>query len=253
MGNACPKAVVFDFDGTLSKSRQPIEASVSELFIALAGKTTAAIMSGSAFPILHKNFLSRLPKTDTASFYVFPNAAAECHLWNGGADETLYNHAFTRGECTHITSVLQKIIEDLKIVEGLPSWGPRIDDRGAAIAFAGLGIDAPIVEKEAWDPDQKKRIPLHKKLQVALPDCEVHIGGTTTVEMTRKGIDKAYGIRYLANRLGVETKDMLFIGDALYEGGNDAAVIPTGIQTRQVSGPEETIIVLKKLNTRCSQ
>src|SRR3989344_11019 len=194
MGNACPKAVVFDFDGTLSKSRQPIEASVSELFIALAGKTTAAIMSGSPFPILHKNFLSRLPKTDTASFYVFPNAAAECHLWNGGADETLYNHAFTRGECTHITSVLQKIIEDLKIVEGLPSWGPRIDDRGAAIAFAGLGIDAPIVEK----------------------------------------------------------KDMLFIGDALYEGGNDAAVIPTGIQTRQVSGPEETIIVLKKLNTRCS-
>lgn len=247
----CPPAIVFDFDGTLSRSRQPIKPSMAESLVTLAQKTTVAIMSGSAFGILQKNFLSRLPKTHPTTLYVFPNAAAECHLWNSGSEETLYNHAFTREERVRIVTVLKKIIDDLKIVKGLPSWGPQIDDRGAAIAFAGLGINAPIAKKEAWDPDQKKRIPLHKKLREELPDCEVHIGGTTTVEMTRKGIDKAYGIRYLAKRLGVETKNMLFIGDALYEGGNDAAVIPTGIQTRQVAGPEETMLVLKELNSSC--
>ena len=44
---------------------------------------------------------------------------------------------------------------------------------------------------------------------------------------------------------------MLYVGDALEEGGNDSVVIPTGVKTQEVFGPEETAKVIEEiLSTR---
>jgi hypothetical protein len=40
---------------------------------------------------------------------------------------------------------------------------------------------------------------------------------------------------------------MVFVGDALYPGGNDAAVKKTGIQTIMTSGPRETMKIIKNI------
>jgi hypothetical protein len=40
---------------------------------------------------------------------------------------------------------------------------------------------------------------------------------------------------------------MLYIGDALFPGGNDEVVKETGIETRQTSGPEETARIIREL------
>jgi len=75
----------------------------------------------------------------------------------------------------------------------------------------------------------------------------VHAAGFTTIDITRRGIDKAYGIRQIEKYLHIPIGTMLFIGDALYRGGNDAPAKKTGVQTIAVSGPKDTIAIIKKI------
>jgi hydroxymethylpyrimidine pyrophosphatase-like HAD family hydrolase len=88
---------------------------------------------------------------------------------------------------------------------------------------------------------------LREYLMPLLPAYEIAVGGATSVDVVQKGIDKAYGVRKLAELLGLEVTQMLYIGDDLQEGGNDAVVIPTGIQTRVVKNPTETAQIIKSI------
>jgi hypothetical protein len=65
--------------------------------------------------------------------------------------------------------------------------------------------------------------------------------------VTRKGIDKAYGISQIEKHLGFSKEDMLFIGDALFPGGNDYAVKTTGVQCIETTGPELTAQIIEQL------
>ena len=40
---------------------------------------------------------------------------------------------------------------------------------------------------------------------------------------------------------------MLFVGDALYPGGNDNAVLKTGVNAISVTGPKETKKIIRSL------
>ncbi|WP_233164740.1 hypothetical protein [Pedobacter sp. ASV28] len=120
-----------------------------------------------------------------------------------------------------------------------------IADRGSQITYSGLGQNAPLIEKQKWDPDFAKRKRLKIILDVKLAGFAVNLGGATSVDVTRKGIDKAYGIAKLAEKLFLKPIEMLFIGDALFEGGNDQPVRKTGATCIQVSGPEETKKVIE--------
>ena len=66
------------------------------------------------------------------------------------------------------------------------------------------------------------------------------MGGTTSIDITKPGIDKAYGINKLKEILNIEIPEMLFVGDALFEGGNDYPARSTGAKCIQVRDPEET-------------
>ena len=120
-------------------------------------------------------------------------------------------------------------------------WGARIEDREAQISFSPLGQQAPVEEKNRWATNNNdKRVLIYTQLLQTLPEYSVAMGGITTIDITRKGISKAFGIQQLSNVTHIPIPDMLYVGDALFEGGNDAVVIQTGIATKPVSGPEET-------------
>ena len=111
-----------------------------------------------------------------------------------------------------------------------------------------LGSKRGIAFKEKWRKENNPlRLRMAKLLGKKLKDFEVRTGGITTIDVTRKGIDKAYGVRQIEKVLKVRIKDMVFIGDALYPGGNDAAAKKTGVQTIATSGPKETITIIKKI------
>ena len=119
------------------------------------------------------------------------------------------------------------------------AWGEVIEDRGSQITFSALGQQAPIEEKKKWDADFAKRQRMKSQLDTLIPEFSIHLGGTTSVDVTKPGIDKAYGIRKLRDTLGVTIQEMIFVGDALFPGGNDFPAKEAGVLSIQVRDPGE--------------
>ncbi len=126
-------------------------------------------------------------------------------------------------------------------------WGDAIEDRGSQITFSALGQQAPLAEKEKWDPDFAKRKKIKVILDALIPEFSVRMGGSTSIDVTKPGIDKAYGIRKLRDLLGISLKEMIFIGDALFVGGNDYPAIEAGVVSIPVRGPNETKPVIQAI------
>jgi phosphomannomutase len=252
-GVKCPRAVLFDLDNTIAESFQPPGSHVASRLHELLKRMPVAIMSGASFERMEKDLLPALPHdADLSRLYLFTDTASQCFIWKNGEWLNLYKHAFTEDECSIIIRLVKDGLEETAITEGAPLHGGQFLARDTQITFSAIGTYAPAEEKAAWDPSGEKRKKLIRFLEPKLPGFNVLIGGRTAIDITRKGIDKAYGAKWLARRLGIEPSKMLFIGDALSHGGNDAIVIPTGIQTIEVAGPHETASVIDKILASCS-
>ena len=73
-----------------------------------------------------------------------------------------------------------------------------------------------------------------------IPEFEVRVGGVTSIDVTKLGIDKAFGMKKLTEILGIDKSEVLFLGDRLAEGGNDYPVKAMGIDSLEVSHWRDT-------------
>ena len=145
-----------------------------------------------------------------------------------------------------IISSLNKAIKELNFnVE--KTWGMTIEDRGSQITYSALGQQAPIDVKKKWDPDFKKRKKIKAILDMSIPEFSVRLGGITSVDVTKPGIDKAYGIYKLRDNLGISIDEMIFIGDALFPGGNDYPAKEAGVLSIKVRDPNESKRVIETI------
>lgn len=126
-------------------------------------------------------------------------------------------------------------------------WGDVIEDRGSQITFSALGQAAPIEAKRQWDPDFARRQRMKVQLAELIPEFSVRLGGTTSIDITWPGIDKAHGISKLRDVLGVSIAEMIFVGDALFPGGNDEPARQAGVVCVQVRDIDETKRVIETL------
>ena len=102
-------------------------------------------------------------------------------------------------------------------------------------------------EKDKWDPDFAKRKKIKAILDTFIPEFSVRIGGSTSIDITKPGIDKAYGIGKLRDLLGISIKEMIYIGDALFVGGNDYPAEKAGVDSIPVKDPNETKRVIQAI------
>jgi phosphomannomutase len=241
-----PKLVAFDLDGTLAESKQPLSASMGELLARLLSRMPVAILSGASFEQYDHQFFPALPAgAALKNLYIFPDNAAQCYVFDEGAWRSRYDFHFTKEEREHVLAALKTAIAQTNIQALVPAtWGEQIQDRGAQITFSALGQEAPVAEKEKWDPTREKRKPLYELLVKTLPGFSIGLNATTSIDITRYGITKAYGIRQLAGLTGISVSEMLYVGDALEEGGNDHVVVETGVRTQSVFGPAETATLI---------
>lgn len=244
-----PKVVAFDLDGTLSVSKSPVEASMGELIAKLLEKTEVAIISGGKYGQFETQLFPALPPHERLDrLFLFPTSGAMCFRSVGGRWEKIYDHSFSPEERDHVMTVLKTSMEETGFAEApTPVWGERIEDRGAQITFSALGQEAPPEAKAGWDTDKAKRTPLAAALTARLPGFSIRMNAATSIDITRKGITKAYAVRQLAEITGIPIADMLYIGDALFPGGNDEIVKETSIPTRQVQDPTETTALIEAL------
>jgi len=60
-------------------------------------------------------------------------------------------------------------------------------------------------------------------------------------------VNKTLYVKKLKELLNVELKNMLYVGDALFRGGNDYVMRSTGVRCISVAGPEETKALIRKI------
>ena len=159
---------------------------------------------------------------------------------------TVYAHALTTDEKERALAAVEEEARGLGLWES-ETWGDILEDRGSQITFSALGQSAPLAAKTAWDPTGARKNALRAAVAARIPDLEVRSGGSTSVDITHRGIDKAYGMRQLAEQTGIPLDDMLFIGDRLDADGNDYPVLAMGVACHAVEGWEDTATFLENL------
>lgn len=248
----CPHAVFFDLDDTLAESFHAPSPEVLAGLGKLLESIPVSIITGSSFQRMHEQFLTALesyPRIDR--LYIFPTSSAQAYTYTQGEWRILYNLALTEDERSRIKKAVWEAVTGIKELSDIPHYGEQMIDKEAQIAYTHVGVDAPRAVKDVWDTDGSKRGLLWKALKESLPDFEILMGGVTTIDITRKDVNKSYGVGWLSKTLSISPERMLYVGDALYPGGNDAVVIPTGIQTRSVAGPDETQKIIQELLVAC--
>jgi phosphomannomutase len=233
--------IIFDLDGTLAESKSALDEEMAQLLESLFRVVKVAIISGGDWSQFEKQVLSHI--TSDANLSLLPTCGTKYYQYKNEWKQ-LYAENFSNEEKTKVLSHLNKIVKDLPSVR---TWGEQIEDRGSQITFSGLGQDAPHEVKKDWDPDFAKRTVIKEALDKVIPGFSVRMGGETSIDITKPGIDKAYGIQKLHQTLNIAIKDMLFIGDALFEGGNDHPARQTGVDCIQVRDPHETKRVVEAI------
>ncbi|MDQ5955628.1 MAG: phosphomannomutase [Patescibacteria group bacterium] len=245
-----PQAIAFDLDGTLAESKQPISTEMGVLLEQLIALMPVAIMSGDSFEHFEAKLLQKLPSsTHLPHVYLFPTNAGACVVYKNGTWERTYDFSFSPQERAQIREALDTALGAVGLAEEpKPVWGQRIEDRGAQISFSPLGQQAPVEAKEAWRTEYNDlRTAAWEQLVQLLPEFDVKMGGITTIDIVHKGITKAYGVKKFAELTNVTIKDMLYVGDALGEGGNDAVVLEVGVPTHATKGPAETAEIIQAI------
>jgi hypothetical protein len=241
------KLIVFDLDGTLAESKSALDKEMSVLLYNLLGIVKVSVISGGDWPQFEKQILSNLPHDERLkNLFLLPACGTKFYEYTGQWKK-LYSEDFSADEKEEIILSLKEVMETVNFSIG-KVWGEVIEDRGSQITFSALGQLAPLLEKEKWDPDFSKRKKMKVILDKLIPGFSVRMGGTTSIDITKPGIDKAYGIRKLSETLDISVKDMIFVGDAIFPGGNDYPAKEAGAVTIQVRNINETKLVIETIN-----
>ncbi|MDO7844380.1 HAD-IIB family hydrolase [Sphingomonas immobilis] len=236
--------IAFDLDGTLAESKQAIGDEMSLLLKRLLDVASVAVISGGDWPQFEKQVVGRMqPDAKLERLFIMPTTGTKLFRFQDGKWNAIYNDAFTPEERDQILTALNKAWDEAGF-GGEQTWGERIEDRGSQITLSALGQQAPLEAKEHWDPKQEKRRKLQGILKTMIPDHSVNIGGATSVDITRAGIDKAYGMRRLCEHAGIAFENILFMGDAIYPGGNDDPVRAAGIDSIKVRDVADTSVAI---------
>jgi hypothetical protein len=237
------KLVVFDLDGTLAPSKSSLAPQTASLLRDLLGIIRVAVISGGAWTQFEKQLLTDLPKDSVlANLSLLPTCGTKFFQYDGKWTE-LYSEDLTAEQRKKIIDSLDKAAH----VAGYGSekvWGRVIEDRGSQVTFSALGQQAPLAEKVKWDPDFAKRKKITAILGKLIPEFSIRMGGATSIDVTKPGIDKAYGIGKLRDTLHLSLKEMVYIGDALFPGGNDYPAEQAGVVSIPVRGPDDTNVVI---------
>jgi HAD superfamily hydrolase (TIGR01484 family) len=249
------KLIVFDLDGTLTESKSPLTPDVEALLLKLLEQKPVAIIGGGRWGQFQKQFLDHFNCAPGLlhRLFMFPTTASSFYRYQDGW-QLVYAHDLSPETKQRVFDAFKKVLPAIGYTPPETVYGEVIEDRGSQISFSAvgqdiveaLGTEKGVAAKTAW-----AKLPWRAKItdamQKELPDLEVKMGGISTIDIVQKGINKGYGLRQIEKYVGVPIRDMLFVGDAIYPGGNDYAVTETGVDYVQIAGPSETKAVIQKI------
>lgn len=240
------KVIAADLDGTLALSKSPMEKDMAEVLSSWLSKRSFAVISGGEFLQMKEQIIRKLPlETNLKNLYFFPTNGATCFAYDEHEWKQLYKDELNDEEEKKIFKAIKQAMQESKILIPM-TFGEQIQNRRGQITLSVLGQNAPLSKKIDWDPDQKLRKLIVFHLKPLIPEFTISIAGTTSIDVTKKDIDKAYALMKLKEILGLTAEDILFLGDALFEGGNDWSAKKAGVDCIKVESPNETLEIITK-------
>jgi len=246
------KIIAFDLDGTLAVSKRPITEEMAILVKELTKQKIVVVTSGGSFKQFMTQFLP--PFLNDKSFDPFihnlkilPTSGSQRYEYDVEKREWILTdkEPLDKNVKERAIKLLQYVIDSSQYEIPPNPIGDIIEDRDTQVTFTPNGQQAPIEIKRLWDPDRKKREKIKALIAPQLPEVDILINGSSSIDILPKGFTKATGLMRLLDKLGLKKEDMLFIGDAIFPGGNDYAPKEIGMDTIQVSGPEEVAKYLR--------
>jgi len=249
------KLIAFDLDNTLAASKSAIPDYMSKELAALLEKYEVCIISGGKFEQFEKQVINRLEVSHELleKLHIMPTCGTRYYRYDVLKKEWVlrYHNDLTNEQKQRVKDAFEKGAKELGLWEEHP-YGEIIEDRGSQLTYSALGQDIVdqlgeegLKRKYAWDPDDAKKYRLRDQIAPLLADLEVRVGGTTSIDVTLIGVDKAYGMKKLIEEIEISADEILFVGDMLQEGGNDYPVKLMGIDTIEVNGYEDTPHVVR--------
>ncbi len=235
------KLIAFDMDGTLAPSKWQMDSEMVELFKKLLSKYKVAIISGGDYSQFQKQVIPFLGTDEKIlwNLYVCPTCSTKMYLYQQGEWIKQYSLDFSLDEKKYIMDVFNKAIDDLDLRPS-ETWWELVEDRGTQITYSALGQQAPLEAKHTWDPDSEKRKKIRNYLLKDLQNYNILIGGATSIDITRAGVDKAYWVKKLSEVSWVDLNEIIFVGDAVFPGWNDYPPLEIGVTSKRVFTVEDT-------------
>ena len=243
------KVIAFDLDDTLSVTKTPMSSRMSQLLGRLLERYDVCVISGGKIEQFNLQVVDELDVTEDKleRLHLMPTCGTRYYRYDSGASEWTLQYAndLSDQQKQEIITALDEEARDLGIWCENPA-GEIIEDRHSQITHSALGQQAAAEDKYRWAKENEKlRYEYRDRVAARLPDLEVRVAGTTSIDVTLKGLDKAYGMKKLLEVLSIQKADILFIGDKLQEGGNDYPVKALGIDTIEVRHWEDTAYVIE--------
>lgn len=244
------KVIAFDLDDTLAITKSAISDRMAELLARLLETHDICVISGGNFEQFKKQVVDNIKAADhlMAKMHLMPTCGTKYYRFDEIDKQwrKIYSQDIPEKDKQRIQDILLEAAKEAGYLEQ-KTYGEIVEDRGSQLTFSGCGQLAPAEIKYAWDPDNKKRLKIREIMLPKLDDYEIRIGGTTSIDVTLPGIDKAYGMEKLMEALEIGKEDILFIGDKLDEGGNDYPVKAMGIDTIAVESWQDTALVIEAI------
>ncbi len=230
-----PTHFFFDLDNTLTRSKMPIAPEHVPIFKALTERADVVVVSGHAADKIRED----LTETLAGTYFILGQNGNDARLRDGSV---LWEHTLSAGERAAAIAFILKAREHLALP--VKDENDIIDDRGGEIAYSLIGHHEDQLKKEAFDPDDTIRLRLLADLkndveELARQGVEVRAGGTTVLDFFKRGENKGYNVRALIGAMRWEPGECLYVGDALFPGGNDETVVGV-IATHGVKDYRET-------------
>jgi len=246
------KVIAFDLDGTLSVSKSQASDRMLELLNDLLEKYKVCIIAGGKLTQFEMQILAGLKSAGDRleNLHLMPTCGTRYYTYQPDDRRwhQVYAEDFTKDQKEEIFKALDISLDETNLRPGPGKhWGELIEDRGSQITLSVLGQQAPVEAKEAWDPEDEKKYRLRDAIAARIPEFEVRAGGLTSIDVTKLGIDKAYGMEKLMDILGLKKEDILFFGDKMHEGGNDYPVKAMGVDSIAVRDWEETAAAIETI------
>src|SRR3989338_8609268 len=182
------KLIIFDLDGTLALSKSAMDLEMALLLVGLLkADKMVAIISGGKYAQFQKQILPVMAKAGAGlglrNLFLFPTCGAAFYKFDSLSWQQVYAENLLPYEKNKIKNAFGAAFSKLNYVHPTKVYGEILEDRDTQITFSALGQQAPLELKEAWDPDSAKRLQIINVLALYLPEFDLAVGGTTSIDV----------------------------------------------------------------------